>query len=88
MNGEVDFNNFFYAGIAVNIVIVALFGEALWLAWSRRWDVMPSLLPGLLIVLALRSAVYGQSWPWVAGWLALSLPAHLWDLRRRLTSGS
>jgi len=75
---------FFVEGHAVDAVLGVLGLEAVWLAARRRTDVIPALLPAVPILLALRAALTGDSWPWVAGWLALSLPVHLWDLSRRL----
>lgn len=40
-------------------------------------------LPGALLLLALRAALSGAGWPWVALFLMLSFPAHLADLWRR-----
>lgn len=78
----------FASGRAVDFVLVVLVAEALWLIGRRRTDVLPALIPGALILLAVRAALTGSEWFVVAGWLALSLPAHLYDLRRRLTSAS
>lgn len=76
----------FASGRAVDIVLGVLAIEAVWLLMRRRADVLPALLPGALILFAVRGALTGSDWWVVAGWLALSLPAHLYDLRRRLTS--
>lgn len=60
--------------------------EGLWLVLGRKrpaLDVLLALLPGALMVLALRAALTSDAWLPVAGWLAASLPAHLADLRRR-----
>ena len=46
-------------------------------------DVASMLLPAALIVVALRAALVGADWPWIALPLALSFPVHLWDLSRR-----
>lgn len=78
----------FASGRAVDFVLLVLVIEALWLTMRRRGDVLPALVPGALILLAVRAALTGSEWWVVAGWLALSLPAHLYDLRRRLTSAS
>ncbi len=75
---------FFASGHAVDLVLGVLAVEAVWL-WSRgRRYALPALLPGALILLGLRAALTGAGWQIVALWLALSFPAHVFDLRRRL----
>ena len=73
----------FASGRAVDLVLAVLAIEAAWLVARRRADVLTALLPGALILLGLRAALTGAGWPIVAMWVALSLPAHLYDLRRR-----
>lgn len=61
-------------------------GELVWLTRARGWalsDAVLRLLPGALMLLALRAALTGAGWPWVAAALLLSFPAHLADLARR-----
>jgi hypothetical protein len=41
---------------------------------------------GVCLMLALRAVLAGSDPLWVGFFLALSFPAHLWDVRRRLTS--
>lgn len=79
---------FFASGHAVDVVLAVLGLEACWLVARRRVDVLSALLPAIPMLLAVRVALTGGGWPWVAGLLMLSLPAHLYDLRRRLTSAS
>ncbi|WP_010218336.1 hypothetical protein [Sphingomonas sp. PAMC 26621] len=50
--------------------------------WSAR-DAALRLLPGALMMLALRAALTGAAWWWIALALAASFPAHLADLMRR-----
>ncbi len=77
-------DRFFASGHAVDVVLAVLAVEAGWL-WSRgRRDIIAALVPGALILIGLRAALTGAEWPVVALWLALSFPAHLFDLRRRL----
>jgi len=40
------------------------------------------LTPGMLMLVALRAALTGLDWPWVAVPLIVSLPVHLADLAR------
>ncbi len=80
-------SDFFASGHAVDLVLVFLVLEIVALTlWSRLWAVgaLMAALPGALLLLALRAALTGASWPWVLLWVSLSLPAHLADLRRRL----
>lgn len=55
------------------IVLVAVMG------WDKRLALY-RLLPGALMILALRGALTGAEWQWIALPLLLSLPAHLVDL--------
>ncbi|MEG3177861.1 hypothetical protein U1872_16595 [Sphingomonas sp. RB3P16] len=60
--------------------------EMVWLTRARGWGLATAalaLLPGALILLALRAALTGMAWPWIATALAASFPAHLADLARR-----
>lgn len=49
---------------------------------SRAASVVLALLPGVLLILAVRAALYGEGWQALA-WITASLPAHLLDLARR-----
>ena len=49
----------------------------------RLSDAAVRLLPGALMLLALRAALTGMAWPWIALALMASFPAHLADLVRR-----
>lgn len=60
--------------------------EFVWLVTRGRWPVADAalrLLPGALMIMALRSAMVGAGWPLIALPLAVSFPIHLADLRRR-----
>lgn len=78
-------NSLFASGHAVDIVLAVMMVEALALiALGRRaTTVVIAVLPGALILLAVRAALTGAGWPWVAVALAASFPAHVLDLRRR-----
>ncbi|MET3827605.1 MULTISPECIES: hypothetical protein [Sphingomonas] len=59
-----------------------------WVVLTQRlkWTVRAAtlrLLPGAMMLLALRAALTGLAWPWIALALAASFPAHLADLARR-----
>jgi hypothetical protein len=47
-------------------------------------DIALLLLPGVFLMLALRSALAGAAWPWVPMALGAALLTHLLDLRTRL----
>lgn len=72
-------------GGAADMVLLALAAEFVVLAMTRHgWRaVAAALLPGALIVVALRAALIGADWRWIALPLALSLPAHVADLKCR-----
>lgn len=81
----------FTSGRVVDLVLAVMAGEFLWLVSraapgrrrARALDLILALGPGMLIALALRCALTGLAWPWIAAFLTASLPLHLADLRRR-----
>jgi hypothetical protein len=78
---------FFESGRAADLILLILALELLWLSLTKRLPLAEAaglVLPGLLIVLGLRAALTGASWPWIAAPLALAFPVHLLDLRQRL----
>ncbi len=46
-------------------------------------DLLGNLLAGVFLMLALRAALVGMAWPWIAAFLTAALPAHLYDVARR-----
>jgi hypothetical protein len=78
---------FFASGHAADLVLFVLALEAAWLkmrGWG--WAKIAGLVgPAVFIVLALRAALVGAGWEWVAVLLACSLPLHLMDLKGRLS---
>ena len=81
------FADFFASGHAADLVLAVLVLESVWLK-KRGWrlaKIVGLVGPAVFIVLALRAALVGASWEWVATLLALSLPLHLIDLRGRMT---
>jgi hypothetical protein len=76
---------FFASGRAVDVVLVVLLVEAIWLKWrGNLWaDIVPTLSPAVLMMVALRAALTGMAWPFISIPLALAFPVHLYDLRRR-----
>jgi hypothetical protein len=70
-------------GHAVDIVLAVIAVEWVWLVFAGGWratDAALRLAPGVMMLLALRAALSGQSWYWVALPLLVSFPFHLADL--------
>lgn len=84
MNGAIDW--LFARGHAADIVLVVMLAEFAWLVARARWrplDATLRLLPGVLMMVALRAALTDAGWQAIALPLLLSFPVHLADLRRR-----
>lgn len=78
--------DYFASGRAADVILVILALECVWLWRVRKAGfatAIAAVLPGALIVIGLRGALTGAPWPAIAAPLALSFPAHLWDLARR-----
>jgi hypothetical protein len=83
---------FFASGRVADLVLLVLLLEALGLAlWHRRTGrglppaaILGLALPGVALVLALRAALVGAGWAWVAAALIAAFAAHLLDLWLRL----
>jgi hypothetical protein len=75
----------FASGHAADIVLAVLLIEILWLKYSGMdfADSLPALLPAALMILALRAALTGMAWPYMAVPLALSFPLHIYDMMSR-----
>jgi hypothetical protein len=75
----------------MDLVLAVMAGEFAWLSLrgqpgrrlARMVDLGLALGPGALLALALRAALTGAGWMWIAGLLAASLPIHVADMRRR-----
>lgn len=82
---------FFESGAAVDLVLAMVVAEGMLLAIAGRpggrlaafrglgW----SLVSAACLVVALRAALAGAGWAWMAAGLSGSLAAHLMDLRQR-----
>lgn len=73
-------------GHAVDLILGILLIEGIWLIRRRGWTpgaAAVALLPGAFLLLAVRAALLGLGWPWIALALLLSFPAHLADLLLR-----
>lgn len=78
-------DEFFASGRAVDVVLLVLAVEAIWLkSRGNLWaNILPALLPAVLMMLGLRAALTGMAWPFISLPLMLAFPVHLYDLRRR-----
>lgn len=68
--------------VAVEIVAITLY----WHARGRGIapaQLLPNLLAGALLLLALRLSLSGYAWPWYTACLALAGVANVADLRQR-----
>lgn len=82
----------FIDGTLIDVALAALLVElVILMTLARRGrgslrplDVVGQLLAGGLLLLALRCALTGSDGGWVVVLLAASLPAHLYDLSRRM----
>lgn len=75
----------FASGHAADLILAVLALEGAWLVGRGGWRVRPvlwRLLPGALMIVALRLALTGADWRWIALVLAASFPPHLIDLWR------
>jgi len=81
----------FANGRVVDLILALVVLEAILLVLFRRatgrgvaaGDLLWNLLAGSCLLLALRGALIGAAWPWVALPLSMAFFAHLADLRRR-----
>ena len=81
----------FASGHAVDIVLIVIAAELMWLVGRGGWrltDAALRLAPGALMLVALRAASTAQDWYWIALPLILSFPIHLADLANRPRRGS
>jgi nitroreductase len=76
----------FASGHAVDVVLAVIALEWLVLVRAMGWraiDATLCLVPGAMMLLALRAALIGMGWWWIAGLLLASFPLNLADLARR-----
>lgn len=81
---------FVLGGHAVDVVLVVIAIEFFALVFLRKGrrkkvaqDLFFALMPGVFLLLALRAALVGADWQWIALLIAGSFPFHLADLSRR-----
>ena len=75
----------FSSGHAVDLVLGVMLLEfvGLTVGGKSAVTVVLMLMPGALMLLALRGALVGLDWYWIALPLTVSLPLHLADMRHR-----
>jgi hypothetical protein len=75
----------FESGAVAGLLVAVLVAEAILLVLARRpaGAVLLALSPAVCFAVSLGAALTGQAWPLVAVPVALALPLHLADLRRR-----
>ncbi|MBY0334979.1 MAG: hypothetical protein K2X11_00065 [Acetobacteraceae bacterium] len=86
----------FASGHVADAILLLLWAEFLLLAWYHDRTgkgpspavLLPFLAAGAAFALALRAALTGAHWGWIAGALLAAFFAHLWDLARPLGGGS
>lgn len=82
----------FASGRIVDVALILMLAETavIWLYFRARGrpvvfaDLAWNVLAGASLLLALRAALTGAGWMWVAGFLTAALIAHIGDTRRRL----
>ena len=86
---------FIESGRVVDAILVLIVVQFAGLAWLHRRrgigpsprDLWPTLAAGAALLLALRAALVGAHWSWIAAWLTLAFAAHLADIHRRWPRG-
>ncbi len=81
---------FILSGQAIDLVllVIALEFAGLLVLRLQTWrraapDLFMALMPGVLLLVALRLALTGAGWEWIALAVAASFPIHIADLVRR-----
>lgn len=73
----------FDRGHCADLILAIMLAEFVWLTTRGGWQTRVAffrLAPGALMILALRCALIGTDWRWMALALGASFPAHLADL--------
>ena len=83
----------FASGRIVDLILALMLAEYLGLRWylsqagrAALSGLESYLLSGAFLLLALRVALAGGKWLWIAAFLLAAFVVHLLDLRRRLAS--
>ena len=69
--------------VVLEAVVLLVYGRPTGRSLSLA-DILSCIVPGMMLMLALRAALVGSSWPWIALCLSGALLGHLADLRRRM----
>ncbi len=80
----------FASGHIADLILAIIALEAIAIVAHRRWTghgirliaILPNLLSGACLVIALRTALIGAEWVWTAIPLVAAFAAHIWDLSR------
>jgi len=94
--GRLNLAQWIASGHLVDLILVFMMLEVIALmvyrARSNRGmallDILLALIPGAFLLLALRAALTGMPWIWIALALTAALPSHLLDIARRSQSRS
>lgn len=86
----------FDSGLITEIIVGLILLEAVGLILYHRSTgrgpvptaILSNLMSGLCLMLAVRAALIGAGWTWVALWLTAGLVAHILDLAQRWGSDS
>jgi hypothetical protein len=79
-------NWLFESGHAADLVLAVLAAEYAWLTGVKgrgAGETASLLLPAAMMMLALRAALTGSDWFWIALPLAAAFPVHMLDLAQR-----
>lgn len=79
-------HDLFASGRIIDLILLGMLAEMFALIALRRMkslDAVALLVPGAFLMVALRAALVGAAWPYVAAALAAALVAHIFDVLRR-----
>lgn len=88
-------SDWFASGRVIDLVLALVVLEVIALPWLLRklgsplglLPLLPNILAGVALMLALRASLVDASWQWIALALLAALAAHLTDLGLRLCAG-
>ena len=85
----------FHSGRIIDVILLLVVLEIAALPWILRrlgsrltlYRLLPNILAGAALMLALRMGLTGAHWTWIAATLIAALMAHLADFWLRLRAG-